>query len=305
MAPQDQPAANLDADKGAGVVLVGAGLMGSQIALEYAAGGHRVAVLARDTGRAWTRLRRAGQLATDVGLLAQDAVVRALESVTCCSDPVCLPIADLVVESLPEDLEIKATVLRPIAATMPSATIASNTSSLRIGELGDAIGAAERTLGTHYWNPPLLMPLVELVAGRRTGAARVDRVEQILEELGKRPVRVADVPGFAWNRLQFALLREAVWLVEHGVATPEDVDEIVRSGLARRWRLTGPFETASLGGAATFEAVAANLWPELSTAHSIETLAPFLYLGEDGARAKAVREARDRGLARDRLESEG
>jgi 3-hydroxyacyl-CoA dehydrogenase len=101
-----------------------------------------------------------------------------------------------------------------------------------------------------------------------------------------------DVPGFVWNRLQLALLREAVWIVENGVAAPEVVDEIVRDGLARRWRYTGPFATAALGGPATFTKVAENLWPVLSTATGIHDLARWLrHSPEELAGIKAARDA--------------
>jgi 3-hydroxybutyryl-CoA dehydrogenase len=103
-----------------------------------------------------------------------------------------------------------------------------------------------------------------------------------------------DVPGFVWNRLQLALLREAVWIVEHGVATPETVDTIVRDGLARRWTRTGPFETAALGGAETFERIARFLFPELSTATEIDNLRQWLL--DDQERLAGIREARDAGL---------
>jgi 3-hydroxyacyl-CoA dehydrogenase len=131
--------------------------------------------------------------------------------------------AELVSRRVAEDFDVKAEVLGRAAEQFPEAVLATNTSSLGITRLGRALGAGRRTLGTHYWNPPLLMPLVELVAGEDTSGEVVDDLERVLRDLGKRPVRVKDVPGFAWNRLQLALLREAVWLVEHGVATPETV----------------------------------------------------------------------------------
>ena len=118
----------------------------------------------------------------------------------------------------------------------------------------------------------------------------------IARALGKRPVLVdRDVDGFVWNRMQLALLREAVWLVEHGVASPRTVDEIVRDGLARRWRYTGPFQTAALGGADTFERVAANLWPVLSCTTELEDLRRWLDESPDVT--GPVRERRDQGLA--------
>ena len=169
---------------------------------------------------------------------------------------------DLVVESLPEDLRLKAQVLAPVVEALPQAVVASNTSSLSITELGTALGAGERTVGTHYWNPPLLMPPVEVVMGTETRRDVVEFVVDLLRELGKEPMVVErDVPGFVWNRLLHALLRESLWLVHNGVASPETVDGIVRSGLARRARLTGVFGTVALGGADTWRQVAEEHFP--------------------------------------------
>src|SRR5918992_1203463 len=159
------------------VLVVGAGLMGAQIGCEYALGGHDVTLFARR--------------AESVRLRVESAF-----------------------ESLPEQLELKASLLRDAAARSPDAVLASNTSSLSITALGEAAGAPERTVGTHYWNPPLLMPLVEVVAGDRTRRDVLTFVRSTLEALGKRPVVVErEVPGFVWNRLQTALLRESLWLV--------------------------------------------------------------------------------------------
>jgi hypothetical protein len=142
------------------------------------------------------------------------------------------------------------------------------------------------------------MPLVEVISGPETEAAVVERAVALVRGIGKRPMLVErDVPGFVWNRLQLALLREAVWIVENGVAAPEVVDEIVRDGLARRWRYTGPFATAALGGPATFTKIAANLWPVLSEATEVHDLARWLIADPD--RLAAVKAARDAGLLAD------
>ena len=174
---------------------------------------------------------------------------------------------DLVVESVPEDLALKGEVLSPIAAHFPDAVIASNTSSLSIGEIGEACGAPERTVGTHYWNPPLLMPLVEVIAGPDTRPRQWSwRARPSRAAASDRCCVQRDVPGFIWNRLQHALLREALWIIDNGVATPEAVDEVVRFGNARRWEHVGPFAAAALGGIGTWQRVAGELFPVLSNA---------------------------------------
>lgn len=280
------------------VVLLGPGLMGAQIACEYALGGHEVVVLARRPEVARERIDRSFGTAREHGLATGEEIAAAQERVTIGTDVEPARDAGLIVESVVEDLAQKAEALAPVMAVAPRAIIASNTSSIPITEIGNAVGAPERTIGAHYWNPPLLMPLVEVIRGEQTTDAVVETMTDTLRGLGKRPVVVErDVPGFVWNRLQLALLREAVWIVERGVASPETVDEIVRDGLARRWRYTGPFQTAALGGAATFERIADNLWPVLSRQRHLRDLRQWL--DERPETTNAVRERRDAGLAAD------
>lgn len=238
-------------------LVLGAGLMGSQIACEYAIGGHTDFAASRDPTTLHHRLDPTLDLAERLGKIA---------------------------------------VLRPVAQRYPEAVIATNTSSLSITRIGDEIGAEERAIGTHYWNPPLLMPLVEIVAGDRTRPDVVDRVREMLVGLGKDPVLVArDVPGFVWNRLQLAVMREALWLADNGVVSPSDLDTIVRDGLGRRWRLVGPFETAALGGADTCRRIGENLLPELSDAHDLAGLERWLLI--DQSTLTDVRRLRDESLA--------
>jgi 3-hydroxybutyryl-CoA dehydrogenase len=276
------------------VLVVGAGLMGAQIGFEYALGGHTVVLCARNGPAVHERLESARATALEAGLAGPEEAAAAGARIRVTTDLAEVEHADLVVESLPEDADLKQAVLAPVAARLADATLVSNTSSLPIGDLGRRFGAPERTLGTHYFNPALLMPLVELVAGDETAPERIDEIEGILHSLGKRPLRVGDVPGFAWNRLLFALLREALWLVRNGVATPEDVDEMIRTGMARRLRLLGPFETIALAGPATYERVAANLFPILAADDHAGDLGRFARTEEDAAR---LRSARDSGLA--------
>jgi 3-hydroxybutyryl-CoA dehydrogenase len=279
------------------VLVAGAGLMGAQIGCEYALGGHSTAFLVRDAGRSRARVAAAFALAVEAGIVPEAVAADAAAGVTFFDTLDAVdPATGLVVESIPEDLAVKATLLREVAARLPHAVIASNTSSIPLTELGTAIEAPERTLGTHYWNPPILMPLVEVVAGERTSPEAVERVCEVLKALGKEPVLVErDVPGFIWNRLQAAMLRESLWLVEQGVASPETVDRIVRSGLARRYRYTGPFETVALGGLDSWTRVTANLFPQLSNATRAEAIGRWLSL--EGEALEAVRARRDRGLA--------
>jgi 3-hydroxybutyryl-CoA dehydrogenase len=279
------------------VAIVGAGLMGAQIGCEYALAGHRVVWIARDREAAERRIEAALALALDRGLFDAAAIAAARELMVHRDGP---PGSEgrltLIVESLPEQLELKANVLAELAGHHPGVVVASSTSSISITALGEAAGVSERIVGAHYWNPPLLMPLVEVVAGDRTPDSLRARIARLLRSIGKRPVLLEhEVPGLLWNRLQLAVLRECLWLVDSAVASPETIDEVMRDGLARRWRLTGPFETVGLGGATTFDAIAENLFPELSDAKSASGFAS--HVPRDQALLDALRERRDAALA--------
>jgi 3-hydroxybutyryl-CoA dehydrogenase len=290
------------------VTIIGAGLMGAQIGCEYALGGHEVRLHSRDLGRAQQRVADGFAVLEAHGLSTADAVRAAAGRVTTAADPgEAASDADLLVESLPEDLELKASVLTEALAGTRQPVVATNTSSLSISAIGEAIGAPERTVGTHYLNPPLLMPTVEVIAGERTAPETVSLVQETLVALGKLPVPVwRDVPGFVWNRLQFALVRECAWLVEHGVASPEDVDTVMREGLARRWRRVGPLRAIALGGVDTWNRSGRGIVPDLSNARELGDLAEVAITDgdlsadaatRDGALARELREERAIGAS--------
>jgi 3-hydroxyacyl-CoA dehydrogenase len=275
------------------VTIVGAGLMGAQIGCEYALGGHDVVLHARDPHAARARAESAFALVDEHGLATPSEVEAASGRVATSGDAAeAAEAADLIVESLPEELELKAAVVGRALTAASDAIVATNTSSLSISVLGEAIGHAERTVGTHYLNPPLLMPTVEVIAGAQTSPATVALARDTLASLGKLPVVVQrDVPGFVWNRLQFALVRECVWLVENGVAAKEDVDTVLREGLARRWRRVGPLRAIALGGIETWNRSGANIVRELSAATELPDLAGIALTGGDLAQDAARRDA--------------
>jgi 3-hydroxybutyryl-CoA dehydrogenase len=279
--------------------------MGTQIGCEYALAGCTVLWIVRDRQRAEQRVEQALALALQHELADAATIDRARASMGWGEPEAGNQSPELIVESLPEQLALKADVLGPLAARHPDAIVASNTSSISLSTLGDAAGVSQRIVGTHYWNPPLLMPLVEVLAGEQTPIALRDRVVALLRAIGKRPVVLdAEADGLLWNRLQLAVLRECLWLVEHGVATPQTIDEVMRDGLARRWQLTGPFETVGLGGAQTFDAIAENLFPKLSDAKTGSGFAP--HVPSDPEQLSELREHRDQALAAElRAERDG
>jgi 3-hydroxybutyryl-CoA dehydrogenase len=182
--------------------------------------------------------------------------------------------AGFVLETVVEDAPVKVELLGRVESLVgPGALMATNTSSLRVSELAAPLRNPERFAAMHFLHPADRTELVELVAGERTSAETVEALAGLVRQLGKTPIEVgADVPGFVWNRLQFALLRESLALVEAGVADAATVDTVVKRGLAPRWTGAGPFEIAERGGLDTFARIATRLFPELASSGEVPTL---------------------------------
>ena len=145
------------------------------------------------------------------------------------------------------------------------AILTSNTSAISIDDLSAFVSHSERFCGTHFLNPPHIIPLVEITKGSRTSQETCDILYELFASMDKKPVRLKkDVKGFLSNRLQFALLREATYLVESGVADPEDIDRTIRYGNGLRYTCSGPFKIVDLGGVEVFRDVARYLYPDLS-----------------------------------------
>ena len=193
------------------------------------------------------------------GLLSEDAVERTAAVVASAQpEP-----ADLVIEAVPEDLELKREVL---SAIEPGPIVATNTSSLPITELAESVRAPERFLGVHWFNPPEWTPGIEVISSPQTERAVVEDVMAFLRAIGKRPAEVSDRAGFIANRLQSALLREALACVEEDLATPEAIDEVVRTTFGFRLPFYGPFQIADMAGLDVYESVFRTLERELGPA---------------------------------------
>lgn len=172
--------------------------------------------------------------------------------------------ADLVVESIVEDLEVKRAFWAEISRRVPErALLATNTSGLRISEIAKSCCHPERFMGQHWLNPPHLLPLCEIIAGKETDQEHLLAMRKLVTDLGKQPVLVRDIPGFLINRIQFAVLREALHIVEMGAATVEDVDTVLKGGMGLRYAALGPFGVADFGGLDTFDHISRYLNAEL------------------------------------------
>ena len=175
--------------------------------------------------------------------------------------------AGLVLESVPESLSVKHEVLGLASRLVADdAVIASNTSSLPLSRIAEAVTAPDRFVGWHWFNPAHLMPLVEVIPVEATAARVVQWSLELLASAGKRPTLAPAIDGVLANRLQYALIREALALVDAGLATPEQVDAAVTDCLGPRWAVIGPMRSTDLAGVPTALAVAGRLYPKLSAA---------------------------------------
>lgn len=173
--------------------------------------------------------------------------------------------ADIVLEAIAEDLSVKAEVYRRISALNAACIVASNTSSLPADKLAAALDRPARFAIAHFFNPATVVPLVEIVPAPQTSPETLETLRRVMDRAGKLPVVLNKaVPGFVANRLQAALYREAYALAADGVASPEDIDLVVRAGLGSRWAAAGPLMVTDLGGMDIWKAVTSQLFPLLA-----------------------------------------
>jgi 3-hydroxybutyryl-CoA dehydrogenase len=227
------------------IAVVGAGLMGHGIAQVFALAGHDVAITDsyqpnRDSAKQ--------RIAANLRDLGDDE--RAVERVRTADLADAVGDADFVVEAVVEDLQAKQWMFAEIESHAPrGAILASNTSVIPITRIMEGLKHRERALGTHWWNPPFLVPLVEVIGTQWTSPQAIDFTMKLHAAAGKKPAHVKkDVPGFIGNRLQHALWREAVSLVERGICDAETVDTVIKAAFGRRLAVLGPLENADLVG---------------------------------------------------------
>jgi len=228
------------------IAVIGAGLMGHGIAQVFALAGHEVAIydsvmasLDNATARIVANLKELGD-----DPKAVERVTPVANLATAVRD------AEYVVEAVPEDLALKQKLFSEIEKHVrPDTILASNTSVIPITKIMKGLKRRERALGTHWWNLPFLMPLVEVIETQWTSAVTVDFTMKLHAAAGKKPAHVKkDVPGFIGNRLQHALWREAIALVEQGICDAETVDSVVKAAFGRRLAVLGPLENADMVG---------------------------------------------------------
>jgi 3-hydroxybutyryl-CoA dehydrogenase len=254
------------------VAVIGGGTMGGGIAGHFARAGLRVALVDASpelAEQARERLLARTRGHVDAELLPAEATEATARVTTPPDLEAAVADADLVIEAVPEQQKLKEDVLRRVSAAAPAAAIiASNTSSLPIEGLAAAVREPARFLGVHWFNPPEWTPGIEVIPASQTSRETVDQVFDLLRRIDKRPAEVADHPGFVANRLQMALLREAIAIVDEGLATHESLDEVVRTTFGFRLPFFGPFLIADMAGldtnASVFETLESGIGPEFA-----------------------------------------
>jgi 3-hydroxybutyryl-CoA dehydrogenase len=236
------------------IAVIGAGLMGHGIAQIFALNGFAVSltdIKADILDAAITHIGANLTLLAEHGIVPIEDVQPAVGRIATTTETArAVDGADVVIEAAVEHLETKQNIFHDLDGRCPPDTIlATNTSVISITEIAARTRHKNRVVGTHFWNPPYLIPLVEVVRGNDTSEQVMGRAMDLLARIGKHPVRVnKDVPGFVGNRLQHALWREAISIVEHGIADAATVDECVKYGFGLRLPVLGPMENSDLVG---------------------------------------------------------
>ena len=268
----------MNVDKIQKVAVIGAGLMGHGIAQELAQGGYEVGlndVTEEALEKAIVRIRDNYAMLEREGLLSQGEGEKAIGLVQTSVDiGIVIDGADLVIEAVVEDLALKLDIFEKLDAWCGSQTIlATNSSSYMPSKIAAATERPEKVVGMHYFNPPFLMPLVEIIKSNQTSDQTAQVAYDLMVKIGKSPVMVQkEVPGFIGNRIQAAVWREILWLVEEGIATPRDIDTVVKTGLGRRLSVAGPFELTDLTSLAMKQAIMEELLPSLASGQKVSVI---------------------------------
>lgn len=251
------------------VGIAGAGVMGSSIAQNFQQYGYNVVIF--DINEAAitdckSNIKLNQQALVDADLLTAEASEQIIANLSYSTDMACFADCDIVIESISETLDIKSTFYHALNQHIDDdCLVVSNTSAIPISQLAEFVHLPQRFAGMHWVNPPHLIRVIEVIKGEQTSEATAKQVYDLAKSLDKSPVMLhRDVKGFVFNRLQFALLREALHLVDNGVISVADLDTLVKRGLGFRWACYGPFETADFGGIDTFSHITDFLYSDLA-----------------------------------------
>jgi len=288
------------------MAVIGGGIMGGDIASIFAAGGWQVHIMSPSQK---TRDALPARLESAVKKLGADAATAKAVKLHASLEALPWKELDLIVECATEDLELKRKLFSQFEALgKPDTILATNTSTFPIGDIGKHLKTRSRVAGLHYFMPAHLVPLVEVIKAEFTDTKVCDQLEAWSNELGKAPIRVdKDVPGFVGNRLQHALVREALYLIADGVTTAEGVDKAVRYGFGFRFIACGPMMQKELSGWDTNFYAGTSLYPSLNTEKKPpQFLADMVDKGHIGMKTKrGIWEWTDEKIAKEKARIEG
>ncbi len=260
------------------VALIGAGTMGPGMAAVFASHGFEVRladIKPEVLERAKATIETVYATLINGDMLTAAAAEGARPRVRFTLDPGdAVRGADFIIEAIPERLDLKQRLFTDLEAQVSAeAILASNTSGIPITELGKAVKRPERVVGMHWSNPPHLIPVIEVIRGERTSRATVDATRRVVERLEMLPVLVRrDVPGFVENRILYAIMREALHLLEQGIASAEDIDTITKWGIGYKLAVIGPLELLDVAGLDIYQSVASYLNADLNSRADVSPL---------------------------------
>jgi 3-hydroxybutyryl-CoA dehydrogenase len=268
------------------IAIAGAGLMGASIAQIFARWGYSVTLYATsaksvDKGKSLIAMNQRSLV--DQNEISESLSREVVSRISYTMEADVFSEADFVIEAIVENMKTKLDFWKEASSlASDDAILTTNTSGLSITEMSAAVRKPERFCGMHWVNPPQIVPLVEIIGGEKTDEETVLAVRDMALAVRKHPVIVkGDPQGFIMNRLQYAVLREALHIVEKGYASVKDVDDVVKYGLGMRYACIGPFETVDLGGLDTFFRMGSYLLAELSDAKDVPE--PLAALYREGA----------------------
>ncbi len=252
------------------ISVAGAGTMGASLAQTFALFGYDVKVF--DIYE--TALEKAERLVDlnqetwiKQGIVTQTQSDDLKKKIVYTNDLQALKNSDFLIEAILENLDIKHKFWKEVSALVrPDAILCSNTSGLSITAIAEAVEHPERFAGMHWMNPPHIIPLIEVIQAKLTSDETIQVVYDFALELKKKPVKVKDAPSFVLNRIQQAILREALYIVQEGIATPEGVDDVMKYALGFRYAAFGPFEICDLGGLDIHNNISKYTFPDLCDA---------------------------------------
>lgn len=242
------------------VLVLGAGVMGHGFAQVFAMRGHRVFLADTSTDqlkRAFEWIDGSLQFLVEQGEIKSEDVGKIKDRIEAVADwKVVAAEADYVLEAVSENLTLKLSLFRELAAHVrPDTILATNTSSFDLNEFTPVVVHPERVIGTHWFHPPQITPCIEIIPADLTSEATVERTMEFMKSIGKFPTVCKSAPGFVANRIQFAMAAEAYAIVEEGLATPEQIDRIVKSSFGFRLGAFGPCEICDQAGLDTYTAI--------------------------------------------------